>query len=212
MKSFKVLLICLLLCSPTLLMGQKNFGLSIGFDNTKFSGAKPDGITYDFKSGFSIVGFVDFQIADKIQLSLRPGYARGGGNIVVKDTVGLDDENPFIFPIEDSYLNLAALLKIYNREKIYVAVGPELGYLFTSEAQVNNQPVDLSEQLNEFALGLNIGFGLNFQMFKQSWAAEWQLNQMLTTLTEKVDINNGVAPKIRTTRTRLALIYKFKKK
>ncbi len=190
---------------------QTNFGIALGLDNTKFSGDKPDELSYEFRRGVSIYGFIDLQIADKVQLSIRPGYSSGGVNVAVKDTVGINNEDPFVFPIKDSYINLAALFKIYNKDKVYAFAGPELGYLFTSDASINDVEVDLSDQLNELALGLDIGFGLNFSMFKQAWAAEWQLNQMLTTLTEKEDIDLGLAPKLRTTRTRLALIYKFKK-
>lgn len=201
----------LLFCLSIPLFGQSNFGLALGSDNTKFTGDTPDGISYEFKGGLSVFGFIDFQLADQIQLSLRPGFATGGANIVVGDTTEINNENPIFYPINDTYVNFAALFKLYNKEKIYAFVGPEIGYLLASEAEVNGQKVDLSEKLNELSLGLDIGFGLNFQMFKQPWAVEWQLNQMLTTLTEKEDIQNGVAPKIRTTRTRLALIYKFKK-
>lgn len=130
---------------------------------------------------------------------------------MVGDTTGINNENPIFYPINDTYVNFTALFKLYNKEKIYAFVGPEIGYLLASEAEVNGQRVDLSEKLNELSLGLDIGFGVNSQIFKQPWAVEWQLNQMLTTLTEKEDIQNGVAPKIRATRTRLALIYKFKK-
>lgn len=207
----RVSLSLLLFCFSSPLFGQSNFGLALGSDNTKFTGDTPDGISYEFKGGLSVIGFIDFQLANQIQLSLRPSFATGGANIVVDDTTGINNENPIFYPINDSYVNFAALLKICNKEKLYAFVGPEIGYLLSSEAELNTQKIDLSEQLNELNLGLNIGFGLNFQMFKQPWAVEWQLNQMLTTLTEKEDIQNGVAPKIRTTRTRLALIYKFKK-
>lgn len=203
--SLALLLFCIAL------QGQTNFGIALGLDNTKFSGEKPDELSYQFRRSLSIYGFVDFQLADKVQLSIRPGYANGGVNVALKDTVGLNNEDPFVFPIKDSYLNLAALFKIYNKGKVYAIAGPELGYLFTSKARINDIEVDLSEQLNQLVLGLDIGFGLNFNMFEQAWSAEWQLTQMLTTLTKKEDIASGISPKLRTTRTRLALIYKFKK-
>ena len=207
----RLFLLSLFLVLTLQLVGQSSFGLSIGLDNTKFSGDRPNLITYEFKSGLSLIAFGDFQLTDQVEFSLRAGYAQGGVNIAFKDNIQVDEEDPFIFPIKDNYFSIAPLFKLYNKKRIYAFVGPELGYLLTSDAQVNGQKIDLSDRLNEFALGLDIGLGLNFNMLKQAWAVEWQLNQMLTTLTLKEEIDNGTAPKLRTTRTRVALVYKFKK-
>lgn len=191
---------------------QSSFGLSIGFDNTKFSGNKPDQISYEFKSGLSLTALADFSLAKDLGLSVRLGYAQGGVNIGFKDNFIPDTDEPLIFPITDNYFNLATLARIFQNNKLYALIGPEMGYLLTSKAKVNGIQVDLSDRLNEWAFGVDFGFGLNFIMFKQSWAAEWQISQMLTTLTRKELIENGTAPKLRTTRSRLALIYKLNRK
>jgi len=190
--------------------GQTNYGLAFSFDNNKFTGDKPAGLTYEFKPGFSTFAFVDFRISDQVQLSLRPSFAQGGTNAIIDDTI--DTDNEIVLPITNTYLGLSTLFKIYEREKIYAFVGPEINYLLNSEVRVSDEDLDLKNDLRDFGLFLDIGFGLNFDMFKKKWAVEWQFNQMLSTLNSKEDIAMGLSPRLRTSRTKLSLLYKFKKK
>jgi hypothetical protein len=189
---------------------QSNFGLAIGLDNSKFTGDKPDGLTYGFKSGFSAMAFVDFRLSDQAQLSIRPIFGQGGSNAIVDSTIETDDPN--IYSITSTYVGLAALVKIFEREKIYAFVGPEINYLLNAEADLLDQTVKLNEQFSDFGFFLNLGAGLNFNMFKQKWAVEWQLNQMLSSLYSGKNIDLGLSDRLRVSRTKLSLLYKFKKK
>jgi hypothetical protein len=206
----RLLIILLLTVFSATAFAQTNFGIGIGLNNSKFTGDLPKGFKYESKRGLSTTAFLDFQLSDNVQLSLRPSFAQGGGNVAIKDSLDVN-EVPIEIPIGNNYLNFATLVKIYEREKIYAFVGPEVNYIFTADSEINGQKVDLSNKLNNVSLSLDIGFGLNFDMFKKPWAVEWQLSQMLTTLTKQEDIQNGLSSRQRSSRIGIALLYKFKR-
>lgn len=202
--------IALLLCLSISAFGQKNFGIAIGLDNTKFIGEKPDGLTYKFKRGFSATAFVDFRISDQVQLSIRPTYGQGGANAVIDETI--NTTQPIALPVNTSYASIATLVKIFEREKIYAFVGPELSQLLTAEVVIDDKTTDVKKDLKSLGLLLDIGFGLNFDMLKHKWAVEWQFNQMLSTMSDVEDLEQGLSPRLRASRGRISLLYKFKRK
>lgn len=61
-KFVRLLWTLMLFLSVAQANAQSTFGLSIGFDNTKFSGDKPDQITYEFKSRLSLTALADFSL------------------------------------------------------------------------------------------------------------------------------------------------------
>lgn len=203
-------LLAILFCLSMSAYSQTNFGLALGLDNSKFTGEKPQGLTYQLKRGFSLSGFVDFDLSDETILSIRPGYSMGGANVALDETLNGNPDDIISYPINNTSVNLAVLVKIFNRKKIYAFVGPEINHTLTSEVEFKGQSFDLTETLNTTQLYLDIGFGLNFKMFKQNWAGEWQFNQMLSTLSDIEDVEAGLSPRLRATRGRLALLYKFK--
>lgn len=200
----------LLLCLSLSAFGQSNFGIAIGLDNTKFIGEKPDGLTYQFKRGFSATAFVDFRVSDQVQLSIRPTFAQGGANAVIDETINTN--KPIAFPVKTSYVSIATLVKIFEREKIYAFVGPEFSQLLTADVAIDGETIDVKKDLKTFGLLLDIGFGLNFNMLKHKWAVEWQFNQMLSTLSDVEDIEQGLSPRLRASRGRISLLYKFKRR
>lgn len=111
-KFVRLLWTLILFLSVAQANAQSTFGLSTGFDNTKFSGDKPDQITYEFKSGLSLTALADFSLTRDLGLSVRLGYAQGGMNISFKHNFIPDTDEPLIFPISDIYFNLAPTFAI----------------------------------------------------------------------------------------------------
>lgn len=206
-------MILILFINP--IVGQIAVGLYAGFDQSKFSGDVPREFTYEFKSGYVVGLTFDFGVGEKMFVSLRPNFTQNGANIsllngdlLVDPFSGSDESDSlFLFPITNQYVALPVIYQIYISRAFYANSGLELAYNLSSIADVRGYEIDMQDQLNELLASAIFGFGFSIPIGRTSLNIEFSYAQSLNTLTKTQDIEDGVAPRLRTRRFRFSTYF-----
>jgi hypothetical protein len=193
---------------------QVAIGLYAGFDQSKFSGDLPRNFSYEFKTGYVAGLTVDLAVAEKMFISLRPNFTQNGANISVSSNqaiIGPLSVDPldttYLFPITNQYIAMPIVFQIYVSRAFYANSGIDLSYNLSAVADIFGSETDLSEEINVFLISAIFGFGFSIPIRRTSINLEFSYAQGLNTLTNRQDIEDGIAPRLRNTRFRLATYF-----
>ena len=151
----KCLLSLIILLVSTLSYGQisesnKNIGIKAGLNVADIRGEEID----NFKSriSFNISLFLEYPILDNLSVQPELQYSSQGAKFNLS---GVD------VVINLDYFNVPIMVKYYIYNQFYGQIGPQLGYLVSSNLKAEGQDQGLGE-LNKLDVALNVGMGYQF--------------------------------------------------
>ena len=151
----KCLLFLIILLVSTLSYGQisesnNNIGIKAGLNVADIRGEETD----NFKSriSFNISLFLEYPILDNFSVQPEIQYSSQGAKFNLS---GVD------VVINLDYLNIPIMLKYYINDVFYGQIGPQLGYLVSSDLKAEGQDQGLGE-LNKLDVAINVGLGYQF--------------------------------------------------
>jgi Outer membrane protein beta-barrel domain len=154
---------------------QNNFGVFAGISNSTIS----DGFLGKFYLGsemtFHIGGLYEFELTEKIDFRPKIIYSQQGDREKNDDT--FIDVRSVDYKL--SYINIPLNFKFFN--KPYLIIGPQIGFLLSTEKQSQ----DFGDLKSSFDYGANFGFGYDFKNI----FVEFNLYQGMNTLIETESVN-----------------------
>ncbi len=187
-------------------------GVFGGWEQSNFSGEKPDEVDFEFKSGYNVGIRFDIPLTEQVDLSFQPGYLENGA-IVVEE---YEYQTPWFlpnpvfeqeYPVTTGFVNLPILAYIDMTTRFYALAGLNLSYLMFAEAEVDGVTHDIKEYLNEFQYGLLFGFGYAQPIKNTSLNFELSYGQGISRMTKDEAINGEEPPRLRTSRIRLTVFF-----
>ena len=173
----KIILIAILTIS-TSSFSQNRFGAFAGVSNSTIS----DGFLGKFYLGkemtFHIGGLYEFEITEKIAFRPKLTYSQQGDR-EKSDYTSIDVRS---VDYKLSYLNIPLNFKFFN--KPYLLVGPQIGFLLSTEKQSQ----DFGDVKSGFDYGANFGVGYDFKEI----FVEFNIYQGMSTLIETESVNGFV--------------------
>ena len=197
----------ILLLSINFAYAQVSVGLYAGLDRSKFSGETTRSFRYEFALGYTGGLICDIGLSKDVFLSLRPSYTQHNAQ-VRHDLANEDTGGPtFVFPTSTQYLELPVLIKIFVTKGFYANAGIGTSYVLASKTIIEDEEIDFTEHLNDYIFSAFFGFGGTIPIGRSSLNLELTYDQSLSTLTKRSEIEQGLVPRLRTTRFRFAVYY-----
>ena len=157
---------------------QNKFGVFAGISNSTIS----DGFLEKFYLGgeiaFHIGGLYEFELTEKIDFRPKIVYSQQGDR--EKNNYGSIDVRSVDYKL--SYLNIPLNFKFFN--KPYLLIGPQIGFLISTEKQSE----DFGEVKSGFDYGANFGIGCDFKNI----FVELNLYQGINTLIKTEHVNGFI--------------------
>lgn len=176
----KILLVLVLFCLAQAQAQEKfRLGVKLGVGSGTLTGSNSTKDTY---STFLIGMQSNYRLGDRLSLKTDVYYTRFGSEN--------DEEFDFLYL---SYLNVPVLAKIYvgSENKFNIQIGPEFGFLMSSE--VNEVNVD--ELFNSFnlsgVLGVGYDFKNNFTLGVSYRPGLSNVSDLSTSKTRLIDVSLG---------------------
>jgi hypothetical protein len=170
---------------PALSLNAQDFkvGALAGFDVTNARMTDlPDGGGfsgfYDPMISFNINGYVGYKSSGFMGLSLEPGFIQKGGR---------EKYEGDYMRFQLNYLQMPVLADFYLTDKLFISIGPEVGYMINAKAKFKASSNDISEMYdNKFELSGLLGF--NYTIIK-NFDIGIRYNHGIT-YTTKISIND----------------------
>jgi hypothetical protein len=170
--SFKDLLITALLfiLLPFTIQAQLLIGAEVG--GTRSNLTTPNnlapGASWNFHFGFSAGVFLDLPISGDISLQPEIQYIQKGFNLTGSSTSPVTWKNA----VTNSYIEVPVYVKYKlcgNELRWYLLGGPTLGYLLSSNSEINNYPGyngnhDTKNMYKSYDLTISVGVGLEYPL------------------------------------------------
>ena len=99
------------------------------------------------------------------------------------------------------------LSQIYVSRGFYANARLELLYQFNSKVQVFRTELDITDRINQWNINAIFGFGFSIPAGRTSFNIEGTYAQGLNTVTKKTEIEEGISPRLRTSRFRLSAYF-----
>lgn len=173
----KIILIIILIGSISS-FSQNKFGVFAGVGQSTIS----DGFLGKFYLGsettFHFGGLYELQLTEKIDFRPKITYSQQGDR--EKNDYGTIDVRSVDYKL--SYLNIPLSFKFFN--KPYLLIGPQIGFLLSTEKQSEN----FGDVESNFDYGANLGIGYDIKNF----FVEFNFYQGMSTLIETESVNGFV--------------------
>lgn len=167
---------------------QTKFGVKAGVQFANLTGDIEENSS---KVGFQVGGFAEIKLSEKFAVQPELLYSTQG----TKVDFGSED-----LKYNLDYLNIPVMAKYYVAEKFSLEAGPQIGFLLSAKAKVEDEKEDIKDGLKSIDFGLNFGAGYDFT---ENLSAGVRYNLGLSNINDEGDgeIKNSVFS--------LAVGYKF---
>ncbi|GEM_PF-2985747 len=186
------------------LEAQTKIGVYTSVDNSSFSGEGTRNIDYYFGRGFVVGLQLKFPIAEDVFLSLEPAYFQGNNGISERDTIDLEVVHDH--PVTNRSISLPIKLNIYFAPRWYAVGGFDFSYFISADLERFDNTIDISSEFSSFNLSALFGIGHRFPIKRSDLLLEFAYLQGLNNLSTN-DHEDGYLRRVRTTSTRLSVIY-----
>ena len=170
-KIFLILILSISISS----FSQNKFGVFAGVSNSTIS----DGFLGKFYLGnemtFHIGGLYEFKLTEKIDFRPKIVYSQQGDR--EKNDYTFIDVRSVDYKL--SYLNIPLNFKFFN--KPYLIIGPQIGFLLSTD----KQSLNFGNVESNIDYGANLGFGYDFKNI----FVEFNIYQGMNTLIETESVN-----------------------
>ena len=151
---------------------QIEYGIKAGPNLSKYIGDLLLDDEYNYRFGFYVGGFTNFNINEKFKIQAELLFAQQGTNLVTKDVeiIESQDKSPifgdFKTKIVESTLLIPVLAQFYVNENIYLEAGPQFGYIVNRDEEITESPTgdpifnnEADFDYDKFDFGFSIGSG-----------------------------------------------------
>jgi hypothetical protein len=137
------------------------FGLVTGFDITDARLSEKLDINGDYNGydpmiSFNVNGYIGYKSAGFWGLSVEPGFIQKGGIQTYSDVK---------VRFQLNYIQMPILADIYISDKLFVSVGPELGYMINAKAKSKDYSNDITD-IYDKRFELSGLIGVNYSIIK----------------------------------------------
>ena len=185
---------------------QTYLGISIGSNNSTFSGDAPSKISYGFKSGFIAGVLVDFQLTKDVFMNIQPSYKIGGGFLLEKDS--LNSDIVYEYPVENRSISLPVTVKVYAKKRLHFNTGLNVDYLLSSKATIRGTESDFKSELDDWNLSVIFGIGYIQPFTSSRLGIDLQYVQGLSVVSQPTE-EDTLIPRVRINNIRLVVSYQF---
>lgn len=172
MKRKLLIIIGILLITNLEINAQTEYGIKAGPNISKYTGDLLFNDEYNYRFGFYVGGFINFNIDEKFKIQSELLFAQQGTDLIIKDIEirEFPDQPPIIgdskTEIVESTLIIPVLAQFYVKENIYLEAGPQFGYIINRNEEITESPIDdpgfnnVSDfDYDKFDLGISLGAG-----------------------------------------------------
>lgn len=180
MKRKTILLLTLLSIGQCIYAQHFKFGLQAGLDITKsYLIDLPEEITENLTISpmisYNINGYIAYKGNSFLGLSIEPGFIKKGRN--------QNDGVKYHF----NYIQLPILAEIYLTDKLFLSVGPELGYLINVKVKSEDAP-DYKNDLYDKKFELSGLIGINYSII-ENFDIGLRYSRSLTSTSDRIWTN-----------------------
>lgn len=176
MKRKLLIIIGILLVTNLEINAQNEYGIKAGPNISKYTGDLLFNDEYNYRFGFYVGGFINFNINEKFKIQSELLFAQQGTDLIIKDIEirEFPDQPPIIgdskTKIVESTLLIPVLAQFYVNENIYIEAGPQFGYIINRDEEITESPIDDPSFNNvadfdydkfDFGFSLGTGYELN---------------------------------------------------
>jgi len=157
---------------------QVRFGAKAGINLANLTGKTAgEKETADSKTGFHIRGVVDIPVSEKFSISPELNFDQWGAQ---------QSESGSTLKLNLNYINLPILAKV-NIGGFGIYAGPQVGFLISANAKMDDEEEDIKEQFKSTDFGAVFGaeYNLAYGIFLSA-----RYNLGLAKITEDSDDNN----------------------
>jgi hypothetical protein len=157
---------------------QVRFGAKAGINLANLTGKTAgEKETADSKTGFHIGGVVDIPVSEKFSISPELNFDQWGAQ---------QEESGSTLKLNLNYINLPILAKV-NIGGFGIYAGPQVGFLISANAKMDDEEEDIKEQFKSTDFGAVFGaeYNLAYGIFLSA-----RYNLGLAKITEDSDDNN----------------------
>ena len=157
---------------------QVRFGAKAGINLANLTGKTAgEKETADSKTGFHIGGVVDIPVSEKFSISPELNFDQWGAQ---------QSESGSTLKLNLNYINLPILAKV-NIGGFGIYAGPQVGFLISANAKMDDEEEDIKEQFKSTDFGAVFGaeYNLAYGIFLSA-----RYNLGLAKITEDSDDNN----------------------
>lgn len=127
-----------------------NFGVKAGVNFATIAGDETDDIK--LKTAFHVGLVTEIPVSDSFSVQPELLYSAQG----TKGDEG-DDE------LKMDYINIPVMAKFYVDEGFSIEAGPQVGFLVSSELEIDGQTEDIKDEMSSIDFGLNFGLGYKLE-------------------------------------------------
>lgn len=201
-RKYLLTLLFLSVCFVTL--GQSRIGVVIGLNSGKFRGDSPPGGKYVAGSDFMIGGSFDYQVKERIFLSVAPSYIYTQSKIQFPKLI--EEEGEIIEVYEDSIhlkfqmLSIPLLLKLVSENNKWEFTGGfEIAFPTKLNASNTNDEDDLLKQVKGTNVNMLFGIGYRIPINRHLLSVILAYSQGLTNVANNFDDPDALLPRVRFT-------------
>jgi hypothetical protein len=194
----------LLFCVTSTVIGQTKIGVYVSNDNTKFTGDKPERISYQLGSGLMVGAKVKFQLIEDLWLSLEPGYIMGNASIRERDPN--IDTITYNHDVTNRSFTLPVKVNAYITKRFFASAGVEVSVFTRSELDRFDETINLKDEFASFNVSLTFGIGYSIPIKKCQLDIELSHVQSVNNLSRDPS-DDSYVPRIRLTSTRPSLTF-----
>lgn len=201
----RIVFSCLLLCLASGgISAQTKIGVYVSNDNTKFTGDKPERLSYQIGSGFMFGAKIKFRLMQDLWLSLEPGYILGKASVRERD----QDVDSIVYEhnVTNRSFTLPVKLNAYVTNRFYASAGMEVAIFTRSDMDRFGETINLKEEFSDLNVSLTFGIGYSIPIKKCQLDIELNYVQTINNLSRDPSEDSYV-PRIRLTSTRPSLTF-----
>lgn len=154
MKKNLLMIVMMLLLSSSLIAQSWDFGVKGGLNFASISG--DDTSDVDSRTSFYIGGFAEVKLSDKFAFQPELLYSSQGAS---------SSEDGEDVDLKMDYLTIPMMAKYYVAENFSLEMGPQIGFLLSSDFELMGVSVDFKDYMKGVDFGLNFGLGYEFNKF-----------------------------------------------
>lgn len=146
MKKILLLFTLSIIITASAFEQEVSCGVRVDLNTSTFVGSDADGS--NAKVGYASGLFVDYPMNNSISFVPELKYSNIGAKGDVKGHTTTFNMN---------YITLPLMFRFHFNPIVSLEVGPQLAYLATAKADIQNVSVDLTEQFQRFEAGIGVG-------------------------------------------------------
>jgi hypothetical protein len=163
---------------------QYLLGIKVGSGSTSLNGDRPPDGTYTGHRGFSIGALLGVSVGDGIFLIAEPGIVERGSGLAF--AVPGQEEPRDSVDLSLGYVTLPVGLRVLSKSgRIFVTSTVDFSYLTSAEVDEGSGPRDVSEAVNELAVGVRFSVGMHVPIGRPVVTVEFGYGQSVRNLANE---------------------------